>query len=45
VPDGVFGRQGVHVFDADTGARRTEAPIPTTGAPTDILLLRPGDTR
>jgi hypothetical protein len=40
VPDGVFGRQGLHVFDAASGARLSAGPIPTDGAPTDVLLLR-----
>jgi hypothetical protein len=40
LPDGVFGRQGVHVFAASTGERPTTAPIPTNGQPTDLLLLR-----
>jgi hypothetical protein len=40
VPDGVFGRQGLHVFDATSGARLSTDPIPTDGAPTDVLLLR-----
>jgi hypothetical protein len=45
VPDGAFGRRGVHVFDAATGERRTSEPIATNGSPTDILLLREGDAR
>jgi len=40
LPDGVFDRQGVHAFRASTGERLTTAPIATTGAPTDLLLLR-----
>lgn len=40
LPDGVFGRQGVHVFQASTGQRLTAEPIPTSGQPTDLLLLR-----
>jgi hypothetical protein len=38
-PDGSFGRTGVEVFDADTGARRTTAPTPTGGPPTDLVLV------
>jgi len=44
VPDGVFGRQGVHVFAAATGERRSDI-IPTNGPVTDILLLRTADVR
>lgn len=40
LPDGVFGRQGVLIFDATTGARLSSAPVPTAGPPTDVLLLR-----
>jgi hypothetical protein len=40
VPDGAFGRQGVYVFDAASGLRLTTDPIPTSGQPTDLLLLR-----
>ena len=31
--------QGVHVFDAATGARLTEDPVATPGVPTDLELL------
>jgi hypothetical protein len=41
VPDGVFGRQGVLLFDADSGDRLTTEPLPTQGPPTDLLLRGP----
>jgi hypothetical protein len=39
LPDGVFGRQGVHVFNATTGKRLSSTPTATSGQPTDVLLL------
>lgn len=41
VPDGVFAAQGVHAFDATSGARLTTAPTRVGGRPTDLILLRP----
>jgi hypothetical protein len=40
VPDGVFDRQGVHVFDVESRQRLSSKPTAVTGLPTDILLLR-----
>src|SRR5262245_45836162 len=40
LPDGVVNRQGLHVFDAASGLRLSNKPIPTGGPPTDVLLLR-----
>jgi hypothetical protein len=40
VPEGVFDREGLNVFDAVTGDRLTPMSIRTTGPPTDLLLLR-----
>lgn len=40
VPDGVFERQGVHVFDVETWDRLSTAPTAVSGQPTDMLLLR-----
>jgi hypothetical protein len=39
LPDGVHGRQGIFAFDARTGARRNQEPIPITGVPSDMLLV------
>lgn len=38
-PEGTPDLYGVHVFDAWTGERLTEAAIGTTGQPTDMVLL------
>jgi hypothetical protein len=38
-PEGGYGGNGVHVFEAATGARLTSEPVPTTGPPTDLALL------
>jgi len=40
LPDGVYRRQGIFVFDARTGSRLTEEPIATNGAPVDLVLIR-----
>jgi hypothetical protein len=40
LPDGVFQRQGVHVFDVESWSRLSDAPTAVTGLPSDILLLR-----
>lgn len=41
VPDaGSIDSRGINVFDAATGRRLTPSPIPTSGLPTDVLLLR-----
>jgi hypothetical protein len=40
LPDGVFGRQGVHVFNAATGERLSTKPTETSGQPTDVLWLQ-----
>ncbi|HYC53387.1 MAG TPA: hypothetical protein VEL28_00390 [Candidatus Binatia bacterium] len=40
VPESIFGSEGIHVFDAQRGDRLTEAPLPTGGRPTDVLVLR-----
>ena len=39
MPEGGFGGDGVHVFDAASGARLTEPIRPTGGAPTDIEFV------
>lgn len=39
VPTGGFSADGVNVFDALTGGRLTDAPIPTGGPPTDLVLI------
>lgn len=40
LPDGVFNRQGMHVFDVESWQRLTSAPTAVSGLPTDVLLLR-----
>jgi hypothetical protein len=42
VPAGTSGQTGVEVFDAESEARLTHAPTPTSGAPTDLVPLRSG---
>ena len=39
LPEGGMGGDGVHVFDAANGARLTHTILPTTGTPTDVVLL------
>jgi hypothetical protein len=41
-PDGGYGGEGVHVFDALTGTRLTADAIATTGQPTDLAMLCEG---
>lgn len=38
VPDGAFGRQGIHIFDTDTNEQLTTSGVQTSGPPTDLLL-------
>jgi hypothetical protein len=38
-PEGGFGGDGVHVFDALTGERLTRDLLATSGPPTDLVLL------
>ena len=38
-PNSGIGDDGVHVFNLTTGERMTAAPVPTSGPPTDILLV------
>jgi hypothetical protein len=42
LPVGGTGGQGVHVFDAGTGARLTSEVIAAGGPPTDVVLVCPG---
>ncbi len=41
-PNGGYGQHGVYVLDADTGELLTPDPIPTTGRPTDLVLIADG---
>ncbi len=41
-PHGGLGQHGVYVLDADTGELLTPDPIPTTGRPTDLVLIADG---
>lgn len=38
VPDGAFGRQGIHIFDTQTNEELTTSGVETSGPPTDVLL-------
>ncbi len=40
VPDGGFGRNGIFLFDAQSGAPRRQDRISLRGPPSDILLMR-----
>lgn len=38
VPDGAFGKRGIHIFDTDTNEELTTSGVETSGPPTDVLL-------
>lgn len=42
MPDGSTGLEGLHVFDASTGAKLNDDVIPLPGMPTDLLLIDSG---